>query len=245
MKTTSLTTLALIALALTSPAIAADLPIYAKAPPVASPAYDWSGYYVGVFGGYAWGNHNLNNAVGPGAPFTDFTNNYESKGGFGGGEIGANWQSGNIVLGVEASGFGADVKGDDAFGTLPFGSNDATKLRSGFSLLARGGIAVDRLLLFFTGGWAYGQLTHTSVNPGIGTDTFSANRSGLAAGGGIAYAFTDQLIGKIEYRYLDLGTFRRDAPTNGVLPYTVGNTYSTVLVGLDFKFGGNTVVAKY
>jgi outer membrane immunogenic protein len=112
-------------------------------------------------------------------------------------------------------------------------------------LRARGGIAVDRLLLFFTGGWAYGELTHTNTNPGFGVDTFKATRSGLAAGGGIAYAITDNLIGKFEYRYLDLGTFHRDAPTNGALPYTVANTYSVVTLGLDYKFGGNAVVAKY
>jgi len=245
MKKILLTTVALGALGLMSPALAADLPIYGKAPAVATPAYDWSGFYVGVFGGYAWGNHNLNNAVGAGAPFANFTNNYESEGGFGGGEIGGNWQSGNVVVGIEADAFGADIKGDDAFATLPFGSNDATKLRWGGSVRARGGIAVDRLLLFLTGGWAYGDLTHTSTNPGVGVDTFKASRSGLTAGGGIAYAFTNNLIGKFEYRYIDLGTFHRDAPTNGVLPYTVANTYSTVLVGLDFKFGGNAVVAKY
>ena len=239
MKKVLLTTVALAALM--SPALGADLPIYGKARAAVTPAYDWSGYYVGVFGGYALGNQNVNNATGP-VGFANFTANYETKGGFGGGELGANWQSGNIVVGVEASGFGADIKGDDAFA---LGWNDATKLRWGVTLLGRGGIAVDRLLLFFTGGWAYGALNHTNTNPGFGVDAFNANRSGLAAGGGIAYAFTNNVIGKIEYRYLDLGTFHRDAPTNGALPYTVANTYSTVLVGLDFKFGGNTVVAKY
>src|SRR4029077_1754781 len=107
MKKILLTTVALSALGLMSPALAADLPIYGKAPAVATPAYDWSGFYVGVFGGYAWGNHNLNNAVGAGAPLPNFTNNYESEGGFGGGEIGGNWQSGNVVVGIEADAFGA------------------------------------------------------------------------------------------------------------------------------------------
>ena len=53
------------------------------------------------------------------------------------------------------------------------------------------------------------------------------------------------MIGKVEYRYYDLGTYNRFAPTNGVLPYNVANTFSTALDGLDFKFGGGTVVAKY
>ena len=241
MKKLILTTVALCALGAMSPALGADLPIYGKAPPLATPAYDWSGFYVGVFGGWGLGNHNVNNATGP-AGFANFTANYELTGGLGGGEVGYQWQSGNIVVGVEADGFGSNIKGGDNFA---LGWDDATKLGWGGTLRARGGIAVDRLLLFFTGGWAYGELTHTNTNPGFGVDTFKATRSGLAAGGGIAYAITDNLIGKFEYRYLDLGTFHRDAPTNGALPYTVANTYSVVTLGLDFKFGGSTVVAKY
>ena len=54
MKRILLTTVALGALTAMSPALGADLPIYGKAPPVAAPAYDWSGFYVGVFGG--WGS---------------------------------------------------------------------------------------------------------------------------------------------------------------------------------------------
>ena len=53
--------------------------MYAKAPAIAAPAYDWSGFYVGVFGGYGYGNHNLNNALGP-AGFANFTVNYSSTG---------------------------------------------------------------------------------------------------------------------------------------------------------------------
>jgi len=240
MKRILLTTASLCVLGLVSPALAADLPIYGKAPVVATAAYDWSGFYIGVFGGGGYGNHNLNNATGP-AGLANFTANYSSQGGLGGGEIGYNWQSGNIVVGVEATAFGADIKGSDSFA---LGWDDATKLSWGGTLRARGGIAVDRLLLFFTGGWGFGSLTHTDTNPGVGVDTFKTTRSGLAAGGGIAYAITENLIGKFEYTYLDLGTFRRDAPTNGVLAYNVANTYSIVTFGLDYKFGG-PVVAKY
>jgi len=57
---------------------------------------------------------------------------------------------------------------------------------------------------------------------------------------------TDNIIGKIEYRFYDLGTYHRDAPLNGLQPYTVTATYSTVLLGLDFKFGGaSRIVAGY
>jgi outer membrane immunogenic protein len=240
MKRVLLTTVALGALALGSQAMAADLPV--KAAPLAPPTYDWSGFYVGGFGGYGFGNQNINNSTGP-AGFADFTANFESHGPMAGGEIGYNWMvTRDIMFGLEGDGAWTNIRGNDNFA---LGWDDANHLKWVGSLRVRSGFTVDRLLMFFTGGWAVGDIDHTNTNPGFGVDTFSAHRSGLTAGGGIAYAITNNLIGKIEYRYYDLGTYHRDAPTNGALPYTVANTYSTVLLGLDFKFGGGPVVAKY
>jgi outer membrane immunogenic protein len=112
MKRILLTTASLGVLGLLSPALGADLP-YAKAPVVATPVYDWSGYYVGVFGGGGLGNHNYNNANGF-AGFANFTANYASTGALGGGEVGYNWQTGNYLFGVEADGFWSGIKGNDA-----------------------------------------------------------------------------------------------------------------------------------
>src|SRR5258706_14234106 len=113
MKRIFFTTVSLGVLGLMAPALAADLPVYTKAPALAAPMYDWSGFYVGVFGGGGYGNHNLNNALGP-AGFANFTVNYSSKGGLGGGEAGYNWQSGNIVFGVDGDAVWSSFKGDDA-----------------------------------------------------------------------------------------------------------------------------------
>jgi outer membrane immunogenic protein len=243
MKRTLLTAVSLGVLGLLSPALGADLP-YAKAPVVATPVYDWSGYYVGVFGGGGLGNHNYNNANGF-AGFANFTVNYDSTGAIGGGEVGYNWQSGNYLVGVEADAFWSGIKGNDASQQL--GVIDQSNLRWGGTLRARGGITVDRLLLFFTGGWAFGDILHTSTAAGFPVDQFNNHQSGLTAGGGIAYALTNNVIGKIEYRYYDLGRYNRTGnplTPNGQLPYTVDNTYSVVTLGIDFKFGGS-VVAKY
>ena len=125
MKRILLTTVSLGVLGLLSPAFGADLPTYSKAPVPATPIYDWSGFYVGVFGGGGHGNHNLNNALGP-AGFADFTVNYSSSGGLAGGEAGYNVQSGSYLVGVEGDAFWANIKGDDTFA---LGSNDATNLR--------------------------------------------------------------------------------------------------------------------
>jgi outer membrane immunogenic protein len=243
MKRILLTTVSLGVLGLLSPALGADLP-YAKAPAIAAPVYDWTGFYVGGFGGGGLGNHNYNNANGP-AGNANFTINYDSTGVIGGGEVGYNAQSGNYLFGVEADAFWSGIKGNDASQQL--GVIDQSNLRWGGTLRARGGIAVDRLLLFFTGGWAFGDILHTSTAAGFPVDQFSNHRSGLTAGGGIAYALTNNVIGKLEYRYYDFGRYDRTGSPltpNGQLPYSVNSTYSVVTLGLDFKFGG-PVVAKY
>src|ERR1700689_1353974 len=207
MKRILFTTVSLGVLGLMSPALGADLPM--KAAPVVTPLYDWSGFYVGVFGGGGMGNHNYNNGTPNG--YANYLINYDSTGGLGGGEVGYNAQSGNMVVGVEGDGFWSGIKGSDLSqfnnGTLPIGNIDATNLRYGATLRARGGIAVDRLLLFFTGGWAYGSFLHTSTVPGVAIDQFINHQSGLTAGAGIAYAITNNLIGKFEYRYYAYGRY--------------------------------------
>jgi outer membrane immunogenic protein len=242
MKRILFTTVSLSVLGLMTPALGADLSPFIKAPGGAAPAYDWSGFYVGVFGGGGFGNHNVNNGTPTG--FANYLYTYDSTGAVAGGEIGYNFQSGHYIVGVEASGFWSGIKGNDASQQL--GLIDADNLREATTVVARGGIAVDRLLLFFTGGWAYGDILHTNTNPGFvpAVDSFTLTRSGLTAGGGIAYALTNNLIGKFEYRYFDFGTYSRPNPLNGQLPYTVSSTYSVLTVGLDYKFGG-PVVAKY
>jgi outer membrane immunogenic protein len=250
MKRVLLSTASLGVLGLFTPASAADL-LYAKAPPAVQSVYDWTGAYVGVFGGGGFGNHNINNANGPlGA--ANFTANYSSTGGIAGGEAGYNWQSGNYMVGVEGDLAWSGIRGNDSsqFGAGAFPgvtAVDADNLRWVGTLRARGGIAFDRWLLFFTGGYAFGNIQHTNTDPVNGIDRFNIQANGLTAGAGFSYAITNNVIGKFEYRYYNFGSdTRTGAPLtpNGQLPYKVDSTYSVVTVGLDFKFGG-PVVARY
>lgn len=250
MKRILLTTVSLGVMGLVSPALGADLP-YMKAPVIAAPVYDWTGVYVGVFGGGGYGNHNVNNALGPNTPFANFTANYNSAGGVAGGEVGYDWQSGNYLVGVAGDLFWSGIKGNDANqvanGAFAITSADADSLRWGGTLRARGGIAFDRWLLFFTGGYAFGDIQHTNTDPVNGVDKFTVHANGLTAGGGFEYAITNNVIGKFEYRYYNFNGYNRPGTPltpNGQLPYTTESTYSVVTIGLDFKFGG-PVVAKY
>ena len=257
MKRILLSTASIGMLALMSPALAADLP-YAKAPPVTPSVYDWTGVYVGVFGGGGYGNHNVNNATGQAVPFADYTANYSSTGGLAGGEIGYNWQSGAFLVGVEGQLAWSGIKGNDAgqfsAGAFPgVTAVDADNLRWEGALLARAGYTIDRWMFFFEGGYAFGSIQHTNTPPvgaGLPVDRFNVSANGLTGGGGVAYAITNNVSAKFEYRYTNFNGYNRPGLTttgltvNGQLPYTTETTYSVVTLGLDFKFGG-PVVAKY
>jgi outer membrane immunogenic protein len=248
MKRILLTTVSLGVLGLLSPAFGADLPTYSKAPSIAAPVYDWTGVYFGVFGGGGYGNHNINDALGPNTPYADYTANYSSTGGVAGGELGYNWQSGSYLVGIEGDLFWSGIKGNDAAGvaagSFAITSVDQDNLRWGGTLRVRTGFTIDRWLMFFTGGYAYGNIVHTNTDPVFGVDKFTVQANGLTGGAGFAYAITNNVIGKFEYRYYNFNGYNRPNPPNGQLPYTTETTYSVVTIGLDFKFGG-PVVAKY
>jgi outer membrane immunogenic protein len=258
MKRIRLTTVSLGVLGLLSPAFGADLPSASKTPAATAPVYDWTGVYVGAFGGGGYGNHNVNNANGTNTAFSDFTANYSSTGGVAGGEAGYNWQSGSYIVGVEGDLFWSGIKGSDAsqFGASAFPGVtgiDADNLRWGGTLRVRGGFTVDRWLMFFTGGYAFGDIQHTNTPPvgtGLPVDKFNVTANGLTAGAGFAYAITNNVSAKFEYRYYNFNGYNRPGSAltgltvNGQLPYTTNSSFSVVSVGLDFKFSG-PVVAKY
>src|SRR5215831_9673565 len=95
MKKFLLVTSSLFALGAFAPASAADLAArpYTKAPPMPAAVYNWTGFYLGIVGGGAWQSDS----------------DPKMKGGFVGGTAGYNWQTGNVVFGLEADGNWADV----------------------------------------------------------------------------------------------------------------------------------------
>jgi outer membrane immunogenic protein len=102
--------IAVIASALTTQALAADLPIYTKAPPP-SPIYDWTGFYAGLNIGYSWGRSSTTIGFtdqGTGALLAAFPGKFNMDGVIGGGQIGYNWQRDKWVFGIEA-----DIQGSD------------------------------------------------------------------------------------------------------------------------------------
>lgn len=228
-------------------ASAADLAArpYTKAPPPIVSVYNWTGFYIGANVGYGWGR---STGIGTNAAgLLPVPYSLDPSGVIGGGFIGGNYQVNNFVFGVEADWQAADLNesGNFLFGGVPT-YNFRTKIKDYGSVRGRVGVAFDRVLLFGTAGAAWGSWETSYAFIGAAPFVTSSVQSnvGWTAGAGVEYAFTNNLLGRIEYRYTDLGTASFVAPA--VNAAEVGNkvTINDIRVGLAYKFGG-PVVARY
>ena len=152
------------------------------------------------------------------------------KGFFGGGQIGYNYQAYLFVFGIEADFSGADIRGAQAgTGSAPiigfFPPDVVTATASASQKLdflgtvrARLGFTpIDRVLIYGTGGFAYGHVRSsttvsevetppaTVVTDTVANGSASGMRAGWAAGGGLEWAFAPRWSIKAEYLYYDLG----------------------------------------
>jgi outer membrane immunogenic protein len=166
-------------------ALAADLPArtYTKAPVYVDPGYNWSGFYVGLNGGYSWGN--ASNTIATTVPLA--AGSQHMDGWVFGGQVGYNWQYGKSwVFGLEAD---IDATGQDGtalfgpvttvvvtapppFNALVLPTRTTTTTATGsleeklpWLSTFRGRIGVlptDRVLLYITGGLAVGEVKSTA-----------------------------------------------------------------------------------
>ena len=210
-------------------ALAADLPRRTEAPaaPVyAPPMFTWTGFYVGLNAGAAIGDSRYQ--------YAPFFNSYAQSGlGFtGGGQIGYNWQTGPLVLGVET-----DINyrsASSSSGNSGFGASNNT---SGYFGTVRGrvGYAIDRALLFATGGFAGSRNTATVTNIYTGFwGQQSSFQTGWALGAGVEFMLTNNLSAKAEYLFTAVGSDRYFDYSANALQTSVNN--STVKGGLNYHF---------
>ena len=256
MKKILLGSAALLALFAVAPAGAADMaaaPAY-KAPP--PPLFTWTGIYFGVHAGGGWGTKHWYNAS-PFAPVGLDVGFHHVRGGFGGGQIGANYQVGPWVLGVEAQGAWASMTGDNQ--NLVFNLGGATiinnsKIDSLGVVAGRVGYAFDRLMPYVIGGgaWVHDKFTTTTQVNSTAFASGSETRSGWMAGVGVEYAFWNNLSLKLEYNYMDFGRHRNgltDCPVNCAglgFAQEIVQQLNTVKIGLNYRFGGyGPVYAAY
>lgn len=252
MKKFLLASAALVAMSVT--ASAADLPRKAPPPmavPVA-PVYDWNGFYIGVMGGYGWGDDTTVTIGG-----VDFNRDSDLKGGFVGGTIGYNFApvGSSWLFGIEADAAWADIKHSvtgviPPFGTLTVGD----RIQALGSVTGRLGWTWGPGLLYAKGGWAWAdnKLSAILVTPGIIappvvlTAEESKFHSGWTIGGGLEYLFAPNWSGKIEYMFADYGTETYASTIGGGLGLRA--TVHTIKGGINYHFNWGApgpVVARY
>jgi opacity protein-like surface antigen len=234
-------------------ATAADLAVKAPPPPA---AWSWEGLYFGVHIGSAMGLNTVNDPFGP----SIFGDQIHSPGYFGGGQIGINWQAGNLVWGIETD---ASLANLDGTNTCFAASGTIVSLNCRAHTDAFGTVT-GRL------GWAFGPfgralaygkaglaVAHSNVDMIVNNDFglgVAGNTSstglisfGWTIGAGVEYALTPHWTVKAEYDYLDLGKTDVTPPSSSfVVPPPFTTAFLTTIPGTNvsqqihaFKLGMN------
>jgi outer membrane immunogenic protein len=250
-----LASVALVTLA-TSSVFAADMP--RKAPAKVPLAYDWTGFYVGANVGWSFGHASTDWAI---ATVPVGSTSSKLDGILGGFQGGYNWQLSNWVFGIEADFQGTAQKGSSSLTALqvpqpPDTNVGEVKLPWFGTIRGRVGMTPsDRFLVYFTGGAAYGEIatdvtSTTLVGPTTITTTASNNtiHTGWTVGGGVETSLTDNWTAKLEYLYVDLGVVGNIVTGPGSytpISTNVSVTDHIVRLGVNYRFGGTPLVAKY
>jgi outer membrane immunogenic protein len=223
----------------------------------------WAGFYVGVNGGGAFDDKS-----GP-ITFTNSTaqvftssKSLDASGGFGGGQIGYNWQGAlfgpRVVLGVEADFQGGNINSSFSGATVTgFSDIWAGKRDVDWFGTVRGrlGYSFGQALLYATGGFAYGDVRDKldRTGPAGASFAFASNdsvRTGFVVGGGLEYSLSPAWSAKLEYQYIDFGSekltgsYVQAGPLVTIHTNALDDNFSTVRVGLNYHIAPAYVPLK-
>ena len=221
-------------------------------------SFDWTGPYAGVHLGYGSGDPAVHvdplphNFVSPDqAPSTIHPG---PTGIVGGVQAGYNYQMGRFLAGIEADFTGSAMSGSKSVSPILFtdgstvpGVVEAHEQTNWFGTLRpRLGYTVPPpLLIYGTGGLAYGNVSYSANTNFAGNETypasFSKTKVGWTAGGGVEYAISKHWSLKAEYLYMNLGSEPVIAnPTIPNPPFQAGYSWKTtaniINFGVNYKF---------
>jgi outer membrane immunogenic protein len=262
---------ALLALGLSVPAQAADMPVKYVAP---APVFTWTGCYVGVHIGYKWGTSKQTyGGTRAGVPDAflpvgaDLTGDYNVNGPVGGGQGGCNYQTGAWVWGIEVDGAWSSASGqaNPTQAAINAGANPGRLFTTNERWLAtargRLGWAADRWMWYVTGGaaWTGVDVNNDAIAVAANANRVPTrvNRNGWIVGVGTEYALLGGWSVKSEFLYTNFGTFGyTDSPAANacVQCYSADVKLQEYIwrVGMNYRFdwasfgkGKGPVVAKY
>ena len=218
----------------TASTFAADLAArpYTKAPPVVAAMYDWSGFYIGMNGG--WGQSSTR---------YDWANflvrSDDASGGTVGGQIGYNWQAGSWVFGLEAQGNWADLTRSYVDPFDPRWSVGTTVDAIGL-FTGRVGYAANNVLFYVKGGAAVANNSYWAALNNIDFINVSNTRWGASVGAGLEWGFTPNWSFGVEYNHLFLGDTTYNWTNANWLYTSVGirQDIDLVTARINYRFGG-------
>ncbi len=247
---------------------------YAKAPVVAAVPFTWTGCYVGghVGGGWSrtgWTDPGISTAF-PGIPITTTgvvpgdRIGVDGSGVIAGAQAGCDYQvASNWVVGIAGDFAWSDIHGvgnDPFFGGKAAGPATLSSRTDWMaSITGRVGYAWDRVLVYGKGGVGFAHDRYDLNNFGtIGggicgffapcNASTSTDRVGWVAGAGLEWAFAPNWSALIEYNHYGfngkrVGFVNPSTPTTALID--IRQDFDIVKVGINYRFGGSPVVAKY
>jgi outer membrane immunogenic protein len=231
-------TVAATILAISGQARAADLP-QPRVPVPALPAvYNWTGVYLGVNGGWGDGNSNWTNGT------AGETGRFPISGYTVGGTVGANYQIGAYVLGIEGDVDWTNPRGGSGStcgaisDLVPPPTGRRTQSEWLATIRGRVGYAFDRYLIYGAGGAAFANI-QTGLIPSSTFD--STTEAGWTVGGGLEVCFAPNWTARVEYLFLDLPNVTCTTVGNcgGAAGSVVSFDESVVRADVNFKFGAS------
>lgn len=213
------------ALTLAGPALAQDMSWTGSSYYSGTSAYDWSGFYAGINGGYGWGTFSQE-PEGGGA-----TSEEDASGWLVGAQAGYNVDFGGFVVGAEADlqwapiGFSEDLGGGDEF---------EAGIDGFITTRARAGATFGPVMPYVTGGLAIARGTVGVTDDNDVSTSQSKTHWGWTAGVGLEAAATENLTFKAEYLYVDLQAQTYDTAPGGSID--ASHSFSIIRGGVSYKF---------
>jgi outer membrane immunogenic protein len=219
---------------------------------------NWSGFYLGLHGGYGTGEYDWTMKDNPGQGASPSIGEVVAEPGvdgwIGGVQAGINAQNGNLVLGFEGELSAGNIEGDverTAGGDKPGPREWSSEMNWMLTFGPRVGYAFDSTLLYVEGGFAMvnqdfyhlGAYQGPPQNPPPASpppgQEFDGDETqhGVFLGAGLEQSFTDNLSGRIEYNYV---TLSEDAELLGDQPnpaiFDIDQSIHVIKVGLNYRF---------
>ena len=232
---------------------AADMSMPFKAAPMAPPTSSWTGFYIGINGGAGWGTAASSIDLGSlaaglgvaGVTGTFPVGSHELNGFLGGGQIGYNWQAGNVVFGIEGDGDWANISGTAP--CIEVLSCSANIQWTADATARLGVLPINNMLVYVKGGAAWAGVNYSLSSPGavLAGATISSSLTTTKTGGllglGTEYLFAPHWTAKIEYNYTDFGTHTdtfvlTDGAASIGVPVQTTLQMHTVKAGVNYHF---------